>query len=113
MARWLLTEASSTPQLRAALFRMLAELPGARSVGSVKSLGRTGDGIAMLGAIEIPSDPPQKIPYESTLVIDPQTAEVLATSWRILDPQIRSGGMIASETVITKAGQVRAPGERP
>jgi hypothetical protein len=63
----------ATPQSRAALFRMLANLPGIRSIGSVKDAhGRPGIGLA----------PPWMNRVDGTvveyqLILDPRTYDIL------------------------------------
>jgi hypothetical protein len=62
-----------TPQVRAAVFRVLATLPGVSSIGQVTDpLGRTGDGIE-LGAAGLPGG--------EVLVIAPASGALLADEY--------------------------------
>ncbi|TDC90631.1 CU044_5270 family protein [Actinomadura sp. 7K507] len=60
-----------TPGTKAAMYRMLADLPGVKSEGRVTDpLGRPGVAVSMDGS-NLDGD------YHSTLIVDPRTAEVL------------------------------------
>jgi hypothetical protein len=64
-----------TPQVRAAVFRDLAALPGVRSVGRVTDpLGRSGYGIAL-------NSPNALAGQEEILVIEPRTGTLLADEY--------------------------------
>lgn len=74
----LLTDANARPQLRAALYELLAGLPGVRDLGRIEDpQGRTGTGIEVRFAAA--GDRPAGAPLQ--LVFDPDTSEVLA--WQL------------------------------
>ena len=75
LLQWLLLDAPTPPQVRAAAFKVLAGLPGIQSLGEVKdATGRPGIGISMTrnstGISEI-----------TQIVIDGSTYQILGTSY--------------------------------
>lgn len=101
-ARSLLENTNAHPQLRGALFEVLARAPGARSLGSVRDrLGRIGQGIALGG-------PESKM----TIVIDSETAEVMSTATEPRESQGFPGETLAVDSVVTATAQVSSVGER-
>jgi hypothetical protein len=82
----LLLEAPATPKVRAATYRMLADLPEVRSLGRVRDpLGRAGVGVAM---IERPTTGELTGGHvlERQLIIDPRTGLLLANQVILIKP---------------------------
>lgn len=78
LGRWLLVSTETTPGTRAALYRMLAALPGAQVVDGVPDLeGRVG--VAVL-------EPPRDHPTQEQLIIDRQSGELLAVRDVLVKP---------------------------
>lgn len=67
-----------SPQVRAATFRVMAGLPGVRTLGPMTDpLGRTGYALAPAG--QDPNPVPQNFNPLKVILIDPQTGSLLAT----------------------------------
>jgi hypothetical protein len=92
-----------SPQVRAAVFRDLAGLPGVRSIGKVTDpLGRTGDGIALAPGRQQLSD---RTPLEEVLVIAPGSGLLLA------DEFVAEQGPSPGRRSGAAPGQTRCPGK--
>ncbi len=85
------------PAVRAAAYRVMAELPGVRGLGRVTDpLGREGVGFTFPGT---PSTPLGSV--EQRLVVDPSTGEMLAELNVLVEPSARAekAGLDAGTTV--------------
>ncbi|MEU6029491.1 CU044_5270 family protein [Streptomyces tauricus] len=85
------------PAVRAAAYRVMAELPGVRGLGRVTDpLGREGVGFTFPGT---PSTPLGTV--EQRLVVDPSTGEMLAELSVLVEPSARAekAGLDAGTTV--------------
>jgi hypothetical protein len=90
-----------TPRARAAAYRMLAGLPGVRSLGQVRDPdGRTGVAVAMTDKTQAGGT------QESRLIVDRATGLPLALEYRAVHPAAFTVGLaaVASYQVITFAG---------
>jgi hypothetical protein len=83
---WLFDNASSlltlpvSPEVRASAYRIMAEVKGVRSLGSVPDLtGRVGDAVAVRGSNSLGE-------FEKRIIIDPATGLMLADEIRYLKP---------------------------
>lgn len=72
----ILFEGAPTPQLQAAIFNALAELPGIKVTPTTDSLGRQGDVIAYAAREGIRAE----------FLFDPETSDLLATRATLVDP---------------------------
>ncbi|GII58799.1 hypothetical protein Pth03_71880 [Planotetraspora thailandica] len=98
-----LIEQPASPQIRAKAFRVLADLPGVRSVGTVKSLdGRTGIGIAAEG--NMIDDSGAKFEYR--VILDPETYTVIGDKETVVDGSYRGlgPGSVLFEQGVMQAG---------
>lgn len=76
----LLRDPTATPQLRAALYEVAADIPGIEYLGSVRDpIGREGDAVGVTSAYSGGET-------RYSLVYDPTTSEVLATEDKLLEP---------------------------
>lgn len=92
-ARWLFFRGSELlvapvpPRVRAATYKMLAGLPGIRTVGRVTDpLGRSGPAVGMLGALLQPVADEQT---ETQLVVDPKSGRLLTSRTVLVRPMSR------------------------
>ena len=89
----LLVDVPTPPEVRAAAFRALADMPNVKNVGPMRDeLGRAGVGIEIEtlldeGAVYIigAGDPVETEGLTRTLIIDPDTSHVLASEERVDD----------------------------
>lgn len=90
----LLAESNPSPELRAALFEVLADLPGIKLLGQVTDpLGRSGTGILI-----------PRGPSNEELIFDPSTSAVLATlDFAASGGPARSWRAITNSTVTKKS----------
>ncbi|GII28311.1 CU044_5270 family protein [Planotetraspora mira] len=98
-----LIEQPASPEIRAKAFRILADLPGVRSVGKVKSLdGRTGVGIAAEG--EMIDDSGATFEYQ--VILDPKTHKVIGDKQTIVGGTYRGlgAGTVLVEQSVMQAG---------
>jgi hypothetical protein len=109
----LLTEANATPELRRALFGVLARLPGVRRRGPMRDArGRIGDGVE----IRDPFEPDPSGPGDLRVIVEPRTGDVL--SWSLVgkrpvkDPRVH-GQLIAESHIFVRTGRVPRLGQRP
>lgn len=85
------------PAVRAAAYRVMAELPGVRGLGRVTDpLGRTGVGVAFPGTARTPLGG-----VAQQLVVDPSTGAMLAEQSVLVEPSARAreAGLDAGTTV--------------
>ncbi|MFH8533951.1 CU044_5270 family protein [Streptomyces tendae] len=85
------------PAVRAAAYRVMADLPGVRALGDVTDpLGREGAGFAFPGAASTPLGA-----VEQRLVVDPATGELLSDQLLLTEPSARAreAGIGAGTTV--------------
>lgn len=93
-----LLRAPISPQVRAAAFRVLAQLPGVTSVGRIRdSRGRPGYGVQMSGAV-VPGHNKYTDPlrFTDTLVVDPRTGIALEN--------ISTGTTVAEDRTLISQG---------
>ncbi|WP_060903958.1 CU044_5270 family protein, partial [Streptomyces europaeiscabiei] len=98
------------PAVRAAAYRVLAEQPGVRGLGSVTDpLGREGVGVAFPGTDETPLGT-----VEQRVVVDPSTGELLCEQLVLVEPSARAreAGLDAGTTVNYTATTRMGWGER-
>ncbi|GAA4563993.1 CU044_5270 family protein [Planotetraspora kaengkrachanensis] len=98
-----LIEQPASPEIRARAFRVLAGLPGVRSVGTVKSLdGRTGVGIAAEGKLVEGG----VATFEYQIILDPKTSKVIGNKMTIVDGTYRGlgPGTVLTEQSVMQAG---------
>ncbi|MFJ1730685.1 CU044_5270 family protein [Streptomyces sp. NPDC088254] len=77
-----------TPAVRAAAYRVMAELPGVRGLGRVTDpLGRVGVGVAFPGTSRTPLGS-----VEQRLVVDPSTGAMLCEQLVLIEPSARALG---------------------
>ncbi|MEW2384688.1 CU044_5270 family protein [Micromonospora sp. NPDC047707] len=87
--QWLFTVAASvvidlpvSNEVRAAAYRMLAELPGVRALGTVRDVrGRAGQAVAYV------EDSPGIGRFEVRLIINPDTGQALGKEMRAVEPR--------------------------
>ncbi|NGO46746.1 CU044_5270 family protein [Streptomyces ureilyticus] len=85
------------PAVRAAAYRVMAEMPGVRGLGSVSDpLGREGVGFTMPGTPQTPLGS-----VEQRLVVDPSTGAMLSEQLVLVEPsaQAQKAGLDAGTTV--------------
>ena len=105
----LLSQAPVTPGTAAAAYRLLADLPGIRSLGTTTDpLGRTG-----LGVARVDGDPAGEGLVERQLIFDPDTTQLLAQQSILRKPgmstsSIRPGTRLAFNATV-KSGWVEQP----
>lgn len=88
----ILTNQASSPKLRAAIFKLLADIPGVRPIGTVHDLkGRTGIALAARGTTLGGADGV----FDYQLILDPKTHRILG-----------------DQRVVVRAGDLY-PGMRP
>ncbi|GAA4586963.1 hypothetical protein GCM10023194_34580 [Planotetraspora phitsanulokensis] len=100
---YFLIEQPASPEIRAKAFRALADLPGVRGVGKVKSLdGRTGVGIAAEGKMIDGSG----ATYEYQIILDPKTNKVIGDKQTIVGGTYRGlgPGTVLTEQSVMQAG---------
>ena len=100
----LLGTANTTPELRSALWGVLALMPGLRSESGVRDpIGREGDAVTLSLA-------PAGHAREGTfrVIFDPETSTLL--SWSLSG---QGGGTPAQTHTFVRAGYVRKVGDRP
>jgi len=107
-----LLRAPISPQVRAAVFRVLAQLPGVRSVGRIRDpRGRLGYGVQMSGAV-FPGHNKYTDPFRftDTLVVSPRTGNALANMYT----EHQGGRTTAVEDAILlgQGWTNRGPGQR-
>jgi hypothetical protein len=107
-----LLRAPISPQVRAAVFRVLAEIPGVVSVGRIRdSQGRLGYGVQMSGAV-FPGHNKftDQFRFTDTLVVSPRAGNVLENMYT----EHRGGRATAAEDAILigQGWTNRAPGQR-
>ncbi|MFI1734250.1 CU044_5270 family protein [Streptomyces acidicola] len=98
------------PAVRAAAYRVMAELPGARGLGRVTDpLGREGAGFAFPGTARTPLGG-----VEQRLVVDDSTGELLCEQLVLVEPSARAreAGLDAGTTVNYTATTRMGWGER-
>ncbi|GAA1283964.1 hypothetical protein Psi02_34400 [Planotetraspora silvatica] len=98
-----LIEQPASPAIRAKAFRVLADLPGVRSVGKVKSLdGRSGVGIAAEGEMIDGSG----ATFEYQVILDPKTHKVIGDKQTIVGGTYRGlgAGTVLVEQSVMQAG---------
>ncbi|MFE2303705.1 hypothetical protein ACFXAW_36565 [Streptomyces sp. NPDC059445] len=89
----LLETSPAGPELRSALFRIVARTPGLTVKSGVKdSRGRTGTEIVFRGStrVEKPGFKPVSVPYSLRYVLDPDTSRVLERGAAGADPVVRT-----------------------
>jgi hypothetical protein len=99
-----------TPQVRAAVFRDIATLPGVRSVGKITDpLGRSGYGIAMTAP-----EPAAGSGEEEVLVISPGSGSLLADEYLAVGPGPATGThAVGAVPGLTACPAGAAPGPSP
>lgn len=98
------------PAVRAAAYRVMAELPGVRGLGRVTDpLGRAGVGIAFPDTFQGPLGS-----VEQRLIVDPSTGAMLAEQVVLVEPsaKARKAGLDAGTTVNYEATTRMSWGER-
>jgi hypothetical protein len=101
-----LLQAGSSPELRAALYTLVAEIDGVELTGELRDpIGRVGTGVS------IDTDY-SGAPTRYTLIFDPDTSQPLAYTERLLEPQDWSDGGLLSYAVLEKTEQVSSLKER-
>jgi hypothetical protein len=110
-ARDLLITLPVSPQVRAAAYRMLADLPGITALGTVTDQqGRPGSAVAHV----VRSAP--RGSYEDRLIIDLQTGRALAEESRVVEPSAGSSfepGALLDYTLMQEAGFTDEAAPRP
>lgn len=102
-----LLQAGSSPDLRAALYEMVAGIDGVQLAGRARDpLGRTGTGVS------IESDY-SGAPTRETLIFDPDTSQPLARVERLLEPQDWIEGRLLGYSVLEQSGRVGSVEARP
>lgn len=119
-----------TPAVRSAVYRMLAALPGAVNLGTVRDIsGRSGTGIALdtryprclentgLGAQRAANPPTAPCTVQQRLIINPSTGMPLASELRYVSPPGAErwpvpGGLFSYEIVLGSGWTNRAPPAR-
>jgi hypothetical protein len=105
----ILFEGEPTPQLQAAIFDALAELPGIKVSPATDSIGRSGDAIAYTTRDGIRPE----------FLFDPETSDLLATRATLVDPAASQSfkdmpkGTTVNERDYLEAGVVDSIRERP
>ncbi|WP_320668491.1 CU044_5270 family protein [Patulibacter defluvii] len=106
-AATLLMEAGPSPRLRAALFDVMATIPGVRLDGTARDpRGRSGT------AVSIDSDYTGRR-QRDTLIFVESSARPLAHVTRLLEPSPLFDGDLIEQTVVVSSGDVRQIGARP
>lgn len=107
-----LLRAPISPRVRAAVFRVLAELPGVRSVGRIRDpRGRLGYGVQMSGAVYPGHNRfTDQFRFTDTLVVSPRTGNALANMYT----EHRGGRVTVVENaiLISQGWTNRGPGQR-
>lgn len=102
-----LMHAGSSPELRGALYDLVANIDGVELSGNVRDpIGRVGTGVS------IESDY-AGIPTRYTLIFDPGTSQPLAQTSRLLEPQPWIDGNLLDYTVLEESSQVSGIKDRP
>jgi hypothetical protein len=106
----LLSTANTTPSLRAALWGVLALMPGLRAAPDVRDpLGRDGEAVTLPGeALPVRVGEPSEHVGRITVIFDPQRSELLA--WSIVADGESSPDM---SQIFLRAAHVRQIGDRP
>jgi len=106
----LLSTANTTPSLRAALWGVLALMPGLRAAPDVRDpLGREGEAVTLPGeALPVPLGEPPEHAGLITVIFDPQRSELL--SWSIVG---HGGGSPDMSLTFLRVAHVRQIGDRP
>jgi hypothetical protein len=97
-----LTRRPATPEVRAAAFRLLAGVPGVRTIGSVTDdRGRTGIGLAARGSMREGSG----TVFDYQLILEPKTYRILAGRQVVVKPGgsmkgMRPGDVLNRELVL-------------
>ena len=106
----LLSTANTTPSLRAALWGVLALMPGLQGAPDVRDpLGREGEAVTLPG-LPLPvaqGEPPVHV-GQFTVIFDPRKSELL--SWTLIGP---GGGAPDHTQTFVRAAHVRKIGDRP
>ena len=95
--------------VRAAAYRLLAELPGVRELGTVRDVrGRAGQAVAFV------QDSPERGSFEVRLIIDTDTGRALAQERRAVRPRGRSswiapGTLVGYEAVLVSESTDDSP----
>ncbi|GAA0439047.1 hypothetical protein Acor_68600 [Acrocarpospora corrugata] len=107
----LVIDAPVTPEVRAAAFRMLADLPSVESLGRVTdSTGRSGTAIAIETDSKTQVDDPDKGVLQDRLIIDEKSGRALAREYVVVKPGGFQKGLkvgdIASASTLVDSGWV-------
>ncbi|MFF3418793.1 hypothetical protein ACFYW9_29490 [Streptomyces sp. NPDC002698] len=89
----LLAESPASPDLRSALFQIVARTPGVTMTPGVKdSRGRPGTEIVLHGTTRVqkPGTEPVSLPYSLRYIIDPETSRVLEKGMAGANPVVRT-----------------------
>jgi hypothetical protein len=104
---YLLTQARTTPQQRAAMLDVLAADPAARDLGTVKDAeGRSGRGVAL----DYPGEQFLFGANHFVVIFDPDSSEILQWS---MAPETPNRGTPARTVTVLAGGYVAEVGERP
>lgn len=82
----MLEDSPASPELRAALFRILADTPGTKLIGDVRdSKGRAGGGVEITTEVRYGTGPDKGVKYRTTdrYIVDPDTGLPLETTHKI------------------------------
>ncbi|MGH2954813.1 MAG: CU044_5270 family protein [Solirubrobacterales bacterium] len=102
-----LMHSAASPELRAALYELVAGIDGVELDGDVRDpLDRTGTGVS------IESDYSGAL-RRSTLIFDPETSQPLAETQELLEPVTWIDSRLLGYTVLEESGQVASVRERP
>jgi hypothetical protein len=102
-----LLETGSTPELRAALYQVVAGIDGVELAGDARDpLGRTGTGVSLVSDYG-------GAPQENTLIFDPDTSQPLAYTERLLEPQDWIDGRMLVYAIVKDSAYVQDTNTRP
>jgi hypothetical protein len=102
-----LLQAGSSPELRAALYELVAGIEGVELTGEQRDpIGRTGT------AVSIDTDY-SGAPTRYTLIFDPDTSQPLANTERLLEPQDWIDGDLLGYAVLERTSHVSSLRDRP